>query len=179
MTIHAPLEELRCSYKPDKIRALFVGESPPAGGTFFYKGNSNLVRYTEEAFSAVFDMSFKYSEDFLRAFQGLGCYLDDLCLIPVNRLAKAELKRHRRESVESLAVRIHAANPEAIVTVMRGITPQVERAVGRANLGRVPVCSVPFPTWGRHQQYIAQLKDILRRLQQVGTLPLRPRDVVR
>ena len=45
-------EELRRRYRPETVRALFVGESPPAGGTFFYAANSNLYRFTEQAFRA-------------------------------------------------------------------------------------------------------------------------------
>ncbi len=43
-------EELRLRYRPKKVGVLLVAESRPAGGTFFYAGNSNLVRYTEQAF---------------------------------------------------------------------------------------------------------------------------------
>jgi hypothetical protein len=36
------IEALRLSYKPEHIKILFVGESAPASGKFFYKGNSML-----------------------------------------------------------------------------------------------------------------------------------------
>jgi hypothetical protein len=39
-------EVLRGRYRPDVIRVLLVGESPPAGGTFFYAANYNLYRAT-------------------------------------------------------------------------------------------------------------------------------------
>nr|MBC8193829.1 hypothetical protein [FCB group bacterium] len=35
-------EDLRQAFKPPKVEVLFIGESPPAGGTFFYNGNSKL-----------------------------------------------------------------------------------------------------------------------------------------
>ena len=35
-------ENLRNHYKPDKVEVLFVGESRPQGGTFFYQGDSTL-----------------------------------------------------------------------------------------------------------------------------------------
>jgi hypothetical protein len=171
MTIHPALEELRRSYRPDEIRVLFVGESPPAGGTFFYKGDSNLARYTEEAFSRVFDRTFERSEDFLQAFQSLGCYLDDLCLIPINKLTRAERKWHRSKSIPSLAARIRTDSPDAIVVVMQGIRRCVQQAAGRAGLDPGPVYSVPFPAMGHQQQYVAQLEDVLRRFQEAGTLP--------
>ena len=33
------LEGIRKKYQPNKIQVLFIGESPPAGGTFFYLAN--------------------------------------------------------------------------------------------------------------------------------------------
>lgn len=43
-------ELLRRRYLPKETRVLFVGESSPSGGTFFYAANSNLYFATEEAF---------------------------------------------------------------------------------------------------------------------------------
>jgi len=37
------LDKLRLRYRPDKISVLFVGESPPAGGTFFYKSSPTCI----------------------------------------------------------------------------------------------------------------------------------------
>src|SRR5947199_2008929 len=87
-------ESLRRRYRPADIRILFVGESPPAGGTFFYAANSNLYYATEAAFrQAVPDL---LSGDFLDDFRALGCFLDDLCLRPVNHLrGTPELEQQR------------------------------------------------------------------------------------
>jgi len=35
---------LRLSYKPPQIKVLYVGESRPQNGTFFYLGNSILYK---------------------------------------------------------------------------------------------------------------------------------------
>jgi len=43
-------DELRARYCPDVVRVLFVGESSPAGGTFFYAANSKLYFATKHAF---------------------------------------------------------------------------------------------------------------------------------
>jgi hypothetical protein len=82
-------EELRLSYKPDKVRLLFVDESRPAGTTFFYRANSNLYRYTRQAFSNVFQFGDDPQFSFLAFFKRLGCYLDDLCLRPANKMRNA------------------------------------------------------------------------------------------
>jgi hypothetical protein len=71
---------------------LFVGESPPAGGAFFYRANSKLYDATREAFETA-TPALRREDDVLAAFQRLGCYLDDLCLAPVNHVDMRDPKR--------------------------------------------------------------------------------------
>lgn len=78
------IEVIRRKFKPAKIRILFIGESPPASGTFFYDGNSNLAKYTQHAFENCFGTSVSQMSEFLRFFKEQGCFLDDLCLYPIN-----------------------------------------------------------------------------------------------
>jgi hypothetical protein len=44
------LEKVRRSFRPRHITTLFVGESPPHSGVFFYKGDSQLYYRVKEAF---------------------------------------------------------------------------------------------------------------------------------
>ena len=125
----SPVEKLRRSYKPNQVQVLFVGESPPAGGDFFYAGNSRLSRYTQEAFTEAFGVTFKSVGSFLDYFRRAGCYLDDLCLTPVNHLSRSERRGERRRGIVHLAERIADMSPRAVVVVMRGIAPHVEQAV--------------------------------------------------
>ena len=64
-------ERIRRQFKPREIRALFVGESPPSGGTFFYRANSKLYFATREAFEAAIP-ALRKEVDFLDAFKRLG-----------------------------------------------------------------------------------------------------------
>jgi len=72
------LERLRHTSRPERITALFVGESPPNGGIFFYKGDSLLYREMKE--------SFKAGTSFLSGFRAQGLFLDDLVLYPINQI---------------------------------------------------------------------------------------------
>lgn len=38
------VEQKRRRYRPQKVRVLLIGESAPANGTFFYRGDSSLAR---------------------------------------------------------------------------------------------------------------------------------------
>ena len=49
MTNIEPVEVTRLRYRPDRITTLFVGESAPVSGDFFYRNNSALVRYMQQA----------------------------------------------------------------------------------------------------------------------------------
>lgn len=110
-------EELRARYKPAPVRVLFVGESPPVGGTFFYAGDSKLFFATKTAFERA--LGNLPDADFREAFRSLGCYLDDLCLRPVNhlKLTSPEQKRERlaerRAGEAALAERMRELNPSA------------------------------------------------------------------
>jgi len=106
---------------------LFVGESSPAGGTHFYRADSNLYRATREALGtglSVVDPP--EGEAFLAWFQELGCWLVDLAV---------------NAGIPALARTILEAQPQRVVVVLRRIAPSVrqaarvagfdERAIGR------------------------------------------------
>ena len=153
MTETAATESARRRYKPDVITVLFIGESPPSGGTFFYFCNSKLYRATERAFR---DAVPQLLEDgFLDSFRRLGCYLDDLCLKPVNQLKKGgraeklQLDEERQAGEEPLAKRIEEVHPRAFVLIGLGIESNVRRAVKRARCYERPFYALPFPNWPR------------------------------
>ena len=69
-------ERLRKRYRPERVQILFVGESPPASGRFFYQADSGLYRAVKETFlTAIAPLA---KNDFLDSFRSLGCYLVDL-----------------------------------------------------------------------------------------------------
>lgn len=102
-------QQTREDYFPDAVQVLFIGESPPAGGTFFYYANSNLFRATRDAFAAA---GYAVQDgDFLRAYQRAGCYLEDLAVEPVDKLPRPRRKEASKAGVVSLADRITSLTP--------------------------------------------------------------------
>jgi len=164
------LEQLRVRFKPDEIKVLFIGESPPVGGTFLYRANSNLYRYTREAFVSVFGSECGVGQDFLNFFQDRRCYLDDLCLEPVNHLEKTARQRKRDEGVPLLADRMREYTPEAIIAVMLAIEEQVKQSANTAGLASVPFHAVPFPAQGNQKKYVARLIKVLQELKEKGIM---------
>ena len=77
------IEAIRTSYRPQRITTLFVGESAPVSGKFFYIGNTLLARHVERAMN---EAGLGGGGNFLDRFKSYGWYLDDLVLNPVNHL---------------------------------------------------------------------------------------------
>jgi hypothetical protein len=167
-------ENLRDGYRPPDIRVLFVGESPPAGGTFFYAANSILYDATKVAFEhAVPEL---LAHDFLDDFQALGCFVDDLCLTPVNQLrGSPELEQQREKErgrgEASLADRIREADPQAVAIVMKGIAGNVGASLAAAGADGVPTRAFPFPGRPRNTaNYIREVAEYLCWLRDEGIL---------
>ena len=98
------IEATRLRFRPERIMTLFVGESAPASGDFFYYGTSGMTRYMRQAIEGAFGAT----DDFLQTFKGYGWYLDDLALVPVDKLPGTERIAVCRSWQDSLAERIAA-----------------------------------------------------------------------
>jgi hypothetical protein len=166
------LEELRRQYRPHPIKVLFVGESPPARGTFFYKGDSGLARYTKLSFQQAYSLPDLAMADFLHGFEAAGCYLDDLSLEPVNRMKASDRRAAWKREVEPLARRLEADSPRIIVPILRSIESSVRQAAERAGLLDRVRSALPHPSMGNHRRYVAELSRLLVELREASVLPL-------
>jgi hypothetical protein len=153
------LEELRRSFHPDCIATLFVGESAPVSGRFFYSSNSSLFRAMKRVFGD--------RESFLEDFKKNGFYLDDLVLTPINKLERRERSRQRQEAVPELAKRLVEYNPKAVVVVMRAILPMVRQAMRIAGISYEPFC-VPHPAFGNSTRFGNAMTEIIDELPVAG-----------
>jgi hypothetical protein len=145
-------EELRKSFRPGLITTLFVGESAPASGRFFYSGDSSLFHAMKRAIGS--------RETFLEDFKDKGFYLDDLVLTPINKLERHERLRQRQEAVPELAKRLIEYKPKAVVVVMRAILPTVRTAMRMAGISYEPF-SVPHPAFGNWTRFSNAMKEII------------------
>jgi hypothetical protein len=160
-------EICRDKHRPLQTRVLFIGESRPKNGTFFYCGNSFLAQYTCEAFGPEGGPFLEMSA-FLEHFRNLGCFLVDLCSEPVNHLPQTERKRARRAGEAVLADTLRKLRPRAVVVVMRAISQSVTRAVVTAQ--PIRRYDLPFPAQGHQRQYVTQLREIVAVLTHDGVL---------
>lgn len=148
---------------PEQVHLLFIGESPPASGRFFYAGDSGLYRATVQVFQAV-DAGIN-NRSFLKAFQASGCYLVDLCPTPVDRLAPALRRASCAANEASLAETIQHLRPRVIVTTLRSIEGNVAKAILLANWNG-PTIHLPYPGRWAHlrEQFVDGLTPVVAQL---------------
>jgi hypothetical protein len=153
------IEKARTDYRPQRITTLFVAESAPVGGTFFYYGNGHLGRYLRRSIEEVL------VEDgsFLERFQSYGWYLDDLVPVPVNHLTPRERRAAHLEAADDLERRIAGYRPLAIVCLLKSISPIIRAAASGAGFGG-PFFEVPFPGNGQQRRFHLQMINIVPEL---------------
>jgi hypothetical protein len=160
--IAAARERLRRRHRPERVRLLFVGESPPASGRFFYRADSGLYRAIRQAFLSAFPSL--TDGDFLESFRTLDSYLVDLCGSPVDCLPLKERRLACSQGEARLATIIRRLNPEVVVTVVRSIAANVRRAQARAKWQGTHL-ELPYPgRWENHRvAFERALVPVLRR----------------
>lgn len=154
-------ESLCKSYRPQKVDILFVGESAPASGKFFYD-KSNMTTYTSKAFEETLSKSFHSTLDFLNYFKSTGCFLDDLSLVPVDKMDKRDRELVLEKSINALADRIKEYDPSVIIIVLKKIEKYVNKAISKSKVTPV-VHTLPFPGNGHQNKYIKELSKLLRK----------------
>lgn len=145
------------------MRLLFIGESAPASGRFFYQADSGLYRAMRDAFRMV-DHTID-DENFFAIFQASGCYLIDLCRRPVDDLDPKPRRAACIVGEGSLSKMIQELQPAMIATLLRSIEGNVARALLRTNW-RGPIVHLPYPgRWARNRKvFVNALTPILAEL---------------
>ena len=157
------ITRLRDQFKPARVRMLFVGESPPAGDTHFYRANSNLFRATREAFVQAFGPeAVSDGPRFLREFQDRGCWLVDLVDRPVNRLGDDKRQALVSGGVATLARTIADVRPVHIVAVKATVDDEVRAAMEVAGV-EADLLALPFPVRQWRAVYVRKLAEALTR----------------
>jgi len=151
MMLNNTYENLRNHYKPDKVEVLFVGESRPQGGTFFYQGDSALYRETKKAFDEFFE------EDIftLNRFKNWNCWLYDISENPVNGLGDHERKAEIHRNIPKLIDTIETLNPKTIIVCKKKfVEPEIRKSSIMDNYCEgESIFFLPFPGQGNQRKY--------------------------
>ena len=159
-TASSVTETIRAQFRPERVLTLFVGESAPHSGAFFYSGDTQMLRSIRRAVEEVLGKS----DDFLETFKAYGWFLDDLVLTPVNHIKEKSLRRAKcLEAQGSLATRIAAYQPKAIVSLLKSIEPFVNTAADAAG-SDAPRYVVPFPGMGQQSRFKNAMASLIPKL---------------
>lgn len=142
-------EKLRRNYRPTRVELLFVGESPPTSGRFFYQSDSGLYRAIRDTFVSAFPNL--DGSNFLESFRDLGCYLVDLCEVAVDKLTPRQRQAACAHGESRLSDLLVELRPRIIVTVVLSIVENVHRAQTAANWEGTHL-ALPYPGRWRHHQ---------------------------
>ena len=153
------IEATRARFRPERVMTLFVAESAPDSGKFFYFGNNPMLTDMQRAI----EHSLGEGGDILARFKAMGWYLDDLSLAPVNNLPKMERVAICRDAQRSLAERIAEYRPLAIVALLKRIEKNVNAAAISAG-SDAPRYAVPFSRHGNLTRFNAEMVRIIPQL---------------
>jgi hypothetical protein len=170
----AAREALRRSFRPRRVRVLFVGEAPPRAspGSFFYEPGSSRHRVVQRVFEKAFELSFG-DDEFLGWFSRAGCYLEDLSHDPVDGSTEKRRRALYDQGIERLAPTLKELRPTVVISLLRRIAPHVRVAAERAEL-LAELVEVPYPDrWPAHRVVFERtLVRGLRRWHRSGVLVL-------
>lgn len=153
-------ERQRNRYRPTDIQVLMVGESPPAGETFFYQADSHLFHATRDAFSRAWG-EMPTGSAFLELFREKGFWLYDVSPQPVNRKRGRPRKETVASGVAKLAEVIANAEPDFVIAVKTSLEGPVRQAAALAGFPARHVRVLPFPLYQWREAYIAELAEFL------------------
>lgn len=165
-------EDLRERYRPDVLRLLLVGESPPDPGKgyrrFFYAPTliyDNLYRgvaaalYGHEpsvdpsAKSAVLD---RLRED--------GVWLIDAVEEPIDKQSTPVRRREISAAAARLVERVQGLDPTVGVVICHGMVfREVMPAMRRAGIRLLHERPIPFPLGNWRAQFVSEFRDALAR----------------
>ncbi len=166
-------EILRRKFKPEKIKVLFVAESPPPieRRTFFYLAKSGVYIYTKTAFCRVYGESINIDPDFLYFFKSKKCYLEDLSSLPSNI---KEIKKNREFHIGDLSKRIKKDSPESIIIIGTEAGKLIKESVILSGIlekiDQDLIFEVPFAGNGHQNKYMAEVETALEKLISKGVL---------
>jgi hypothetical protein len=149
-------EELRVKYKPDDVVVLVVGESAPAGVTFFYQADSNLFFATREAFERA-QGPLPEGTGFLEHFKELGFWLWDMAPEPVNHKRGRPRRYAVAQGVTRLKLLIEEFDPDFVVAVKTSLEGPVRQAAQLAGFPARRVKILPFPLYQWREEYVREM----------------------
>jgi len=158
----------REKYNPKRkglpIQVLWIAESPPAGGGYFYfertSGRNHLFRETMKAL-CWWDENVPMragldKRPYLRKFQQNGYFLIDLSPTPVNNIRTKDKRNDvLRSNVGRILQEIEQLDPKRMLIVKKNVFEILNPAIRASGFGRRLLNRefIPFPSYGWQAEY--------------------------
>jgi hypothetical protein len=155
--------------KPDIIKVVLIGESPPAqiDNFFYFAPNSDLYNFTKISFQNIYGEKIKEYKNFLDFFKSKGFFLDDLCHKPINDIKNDyERERERQNNINILSCRLEEYNPTVIIGIMKKIKDHIAEAIKLSKTEPKYIYYLGYPTHSKKNidNYIYGLENVLHTL---------------
>jgi len=161
-------KKMREPYIPTRVEVIFVLESPPRSGKYFYNPDGTV---TEPLFMAMMTCVLGYDKDAvpvksegLREFAAQGYLLVDATYSPVNKLKKKKrdevIRKNSSRLMNELRKFSRSKNTRIILVkanVCRILEPLLKKQFNVANEGVV----IPFPAYGHQKDFCRKIKKLL------------------
>ncbi len=165
----------RRKFKPGKIEVLFIAESPPIRGNFFYDPNSLIY---DHLFRNIMDELFvnfqpyapTYNSKlhFLNCFMNNGYYLVDATNTPVNNQTIAQrnivIKRGLNRKIGQIRNLLRSNINAPVVILKQNVFCILYPALIQAGFNVVHHSPIPFPSSGQQQKFKIEFIPICQNL---------------
>ena len=164
----------RTMYRPERIRWVFVAESPPSDpARYFYfehvsRGDSLFLEMMKALYPSQFTTAREVRANkptFLNRFKNDGCFLLDAVEYPLGDLGPTGKKRKLREALPGLVNGLRALNAETsrIVLISAPVHTVCAFPLRRAGFAVLNTEPIDFPGSGRQRQFRRKMKELLLR----------------
>lgn len=152
---------LRSKYLPDKLKYIFVLESPPASGKYFYDESGKISEPLFKAMMKLAGINPRNKIEGLQLFQKAGYFLVDATYQPVNKLKSKERRkiilRDLPELVKDLK-KLCNGNQTPIILIKANICRILEpRLIKEGFVVKNNGIVVPFPSNGWQKKFFEEI----------------------
>jgi hypothetical protein len=168
--VDAWYEELRARYRPEQVRVLLIGESPPDPGSatrrFFYSPTLTRDNLYRGVATAIYgerpDFRIRDKPAVLEWLRRDGFWLIDAVPDPINQLTPSQRRRAIREGVPRLLERCLEIDPQCGVVICHSVVYKlVALPLRSAGVRILHDDAIPFP-WGNHRaRFVAEFRRAL------------------
>lgn len=157
-------KEMRDAYKPETMRAIFILESPPKSGKYFYNPAGNVNEQLFKALMQFAGIEHGKKEEGLRQFRDRGFFVVDASYQPVNNLKGKARDNKILEEYGALVHDLNFINPDRtipLILVKKNICKLMEPRLKNAGFKVAnDGVSVPFPGSGRQRDFRERIARI-------------------